>query len=310
MISILETVLPVLAMMFLGMFCKKKQFLTKSCIDGLKFLVVNVMLPLAVFHGLATASYGKEMIVSVSVMFLVMGATFLLGFVCRPLVDKPQNKYLPFLTSVYEGGMIAYPLYTGLVGMENLSVIAMIDIAGLLFCFGIFINVLTQMEDHTPINVKSILCNTLKNPAFIATLFGIVAGLTGVINLLLDTPAGNVYLSIKNMMVAAMSPMILMVVGYEAELSKRLLLPCLKSMAIRAVLQGIFACIVLGVLHILIGKNELMDIAILVYMSAPGSLGIQSFVKDEDGCKYLASTNSLYMMLTIIVYAMLSFVYR
>ena len=33
MISILETVLPVLAMMFLGMFCKKKQFLTKSCIE-------------------------------------------------------------------------------------------------------------------------------------------------------------------------------------------------------------------------------------------------------------------------------------
>ena len=41
------------------------------------------------------------------------------------------RKYLPFMVSVYEGGSMAYPLYTSLCGAENLSQIAVLDIAGL-----------------------------------------------------------------------------------------------------------------------------------------------------------------------------------
>ena len=112
-------------------------------------------------------------------MFTVMALTFGLGFLLRPAIGKPYNKYLPFVVSVYEGGMIAYPLYTSLVGAENLSVIAMIDISGLLFCFGIFCNVLVQMEEQTKVSVGNVVVNALKNPAFIATVLGVIVGLTG-----------------------------------------------------------------------------------------------------------------------------------
>ena len=105
----------------LGMICRRYHFVSKSCIDGLKRLVVNIMLPTAVFHSLATTVFALQMFFNVGVMFVVLCITFTLGFILRPLVDKPYNRYLPFAVSVYEGGMIGYSLYTGLVGTENLS---------------------------------------------------------------------------------------------------------------------------------------------------------------------------------------------
>lgn len=304
--DVLETVLPVLVMLGLGMVFKKKNLLSRGCIDGLKFLVVKIMLPIAVFHGLATATYGGYTVISVGILFAVMLITFLLGFALRPLVEKPYSKYLPFVVSVYEGGMIAYPLYASLVGVENLSLMVMIDISGLLFCFGIFCNVLEQMESGKKADAKAILMTALKNPAFIATVLGVVVGLTGGVNALLASPAGGTYLAIKDILVAAMSPMILVVVGYEFELSRNSIKPCLKSILLRAVTQGIFAVLVILLLHLTVGQNQLLDIAIITYMSAPGSMSVVTFVKDEEAAKYLSSCTSLYMIITIIVYAVLA----
>ena len=54
---ILEIILPVLVMLVLGMACRKLKLLTKSGIDNMKLLVTNIMLPVAIFHALATADY-------------------------------------------------------------------------------------------------------------------------------------------------------------------------------------------------------------------------------------------------------------
>lgn len=304
--SILVIVLPVLVMLALGMLCKRKAFLSRSCIDGMKFLVVKIMLPIAVFHGLGTATYGPETWISVGVLFAVMAVTFGLGFLLRPLIGKPFGRHLPFIVSAYEGGMMAYPLYTSLMGTENLSVIAMIDISGLLFCFGIFCNVLTQMESQTKVRPVEVIVNALKNPAFVATVLGVIVGLAGGLDKLLATPVGPVYLAVKDMIVAAMSPMILMVVGYDFSLEKELLKPCLKSIGLRAVIQGIFAVVVIAILHALIGENTLLDVAVLVYMSAPGSFSVQTFLQEENAQKYVASCTSLYMIITIAVYVILA----
>ncbi len=305
-IQVLSTVLPVVTMIVLGMICRRYNFVSKSCIDGLKRLVVNIMLPTAVFHSLATTVFTPQMFLNVGVMFAVLCITFALGFVMRPLVDKPYNRYLPFAVSVYEGGMIGYSLYTGLVGAENLSVIAVIDIAGLLFTFSIMSNVLILIEDGKKVSVGEIIKNAFKAPAFLAVVIGITVGLSGLMNLFLATPAGAVWINVKNMLTVAMSPMILLVVGYEAKFSKKMIGPCLKTILIRAVMQAIFAVGVIILLRTIAGPNHLLEIAIIVYMSLPGSMSIQTFLKDENAGSYIASSNSLYLIVTITVYAILA----
>ena len=47
-------------MLVLGMACRKLKLLTKSGIDNMKLLETNIMLPVAIFHALATADYSVE----------------------------------------------------------------------------------------------------------------------------------------------------------------------------------------------------------------------------------------------------------
>ena len=138
--NVLEIVLPVLVMIVVGMLCRKWKILTRDGINNMKVLVTNVMLPVAIFHALATAEYNKETGILVGIMFVMLVVSFSIGFLLRPLMPAERyRKYLPFMVSVYEGGSMAYPLYTSLCGAENLSQIAVLDIAGLLFGFSEYI---------------------------------------------------------------------------------------------------------------------------------------------------------------------------
>ena len=73
---ILEIILPVLVMLVLGMACRKLKLLTKSGIDNMKLLVTNIMLPVAIFHALATADYSVETWKLVGIMFVMLVASW------------------------------------------------------------------------------------------------------------------------------------------------------------------------------------------------------------------------------------------
>ena len=203
--EILEIILPVLVMVALGMGCRKRKLLNQNGIDNMKILVTNIMLPVAIFHALATAEYSSETGILVLIMFVMLVISFGIGFLLKPFMEETYRKYLPFMVCVYEGGMMAYPLYTSLCGSENLSHIAVLDIAGLLFGFSIYMGLLGQTENGEKFNIKNLVFSALKTPAFVASVLGIIAGLSGVINKLIAGPAGGTYLSVENILTVSVS---------------------------------------------------------------------------------------------------------
>ena len=78
---------------------------------------------------------------------------------------------------------------------------------------------LGQTENGEKINAKSLFYSALRTPAFIGTVLGIIVGLTRMITRLLDSPFGNCYLSVENILTTAITPIILIVVGYSMELA-------------------------------------------------------------------------------------------
>ena len=58
--KVLEIISPVLVMIILGILCRKWKLLNKNGIDSMKALVTNIMLPVAIFHALATSDYGSR----------------------------------------------------------------------------------------------------------------------------------------------------------------------------------------------------------------------------------------------------------
>lgn len=305
--KVLEIISPVLVMIILGILCRKWKLLNKNGIDSMKALVTNIMLPVAIFHALATSDYGAETAKLVGIMFIMLVVSFGIGFLMKPLMTENYRKYLPFMVSVYEGGSMAYPLYTSLCGQDNLSQIAVLDIAGLLFGFSIYMGMLGQTENGEKINVKNLAVSAVKTPAFIASVLGIIAGLTGVIKLLLASPAGGIYTSVESILTTALTAIILIVVGFSMELTPELFRPCVRTIVMRIVLQAVMIVCVLLAVHSFIGSNKLLDLAVITYMSAPATFSMQTFLKREDGSAYVSTTNSLYCIVSVVVYMILAF---
>ena len=304
--EVLEIVLPVLAMIILGILCRKWKLLDQSGVNNMKTLVTNIMLPVAIFHALATAEYSGKIGILVLIMFVMLLISFGAGFWMKRFMDEPYKKYLPFLICIYEGGMMAYPLYTSLCGSENLSQIAVLDIAGLLFGFSVYMGMLGQTENGEKINAKSLFYSALRTPAFIGTVLGIIAGLTRMITRLLDSPFGNCYLSVENILTTAITPIILIVVGYSMELAPELISPCLKTILLRVLLQAVMIAGVLMVVKYLAGGSRLLNLAVITYMSSPATFSMQTFLRKKESSAYASTTNSLYCVVSILVYITLA----
>ena len=303
---VLEIIAPVLCMLALGLACKKWKVLSGEGIANMKALVTGICLPVAIFHALATAAYSAGTWLLVGIMLIMLVVSFLLGFAMKPLLKGRFQKYLPFMVSVYEGGLMAYPLFASLCGSENLSQIAVLDIAGLLFGFSVYMGLLAQVEDGQPIDPGKLLQSALHSPPFLASVLGILAGLTGIIRALLASPWGGIYTAAEGMLTAAMTPIILLVVGYSMSLSRELLRPCLQTILLRFLLQALMAAGVLLAVHTFIGSSRVVDIAIVCYMSAPATFSMQTFLKTEAGCTYVSTTNSLYCIVSLLVYLVLA----
>ena len=306
--KVLEIILPVLVMLLLGMACRKFSILNQNGIDNMKVLVTQIMLPVAIFHALATADYNKETGILVGIMFVMLVISFSLGFVLRPFMEERYRKYLPFMVSVYEGGLMAYPLYTSLCGSENLSQIAVLDIAGLLFGFSVYMGMLGQVENSEKINVKKLAVSAIHTPAFIASVLGIIAGLTGCVSAILDSPFAGIYTSVENILTTSVSAIILVVVGYSIQFNKELFAPCIKTIVLRVLLQAAMIAGVLLAIHYMVGDHLLLNLAVVSYMSSPATFSMQTFLKSEEGSAYVSTTNSLYCLVSILVYAVMAFV--
>lgn len=304
--NVLQIVMPVLVMIILGMLCRKWKILTGEGVANMKVLVTNVMLPVAIFHALATAEYNRETGILILIMLIMLIVSFSLGFVLKPFLKGKYQRYLPFMVSVYEGGLMAYPLYTSLCGSENLSHVAVLDIAGLLFGFSIYMGMLGQVEDGGKIDVKKLFSSAIRTPAFIASVLGIIAGLSKIIIILLDSPFGGVYQSVENILTTSVTAIILLVVGYSMELNANLLKPCITTILIRMILQGVMMAGVLFAVHSLVGDSQIVNLAIITYMSSPATFSMQTFMKDEEGSAYVSTTNSMYCLVSILVYIILA----
>lgn len=165
---------------------------------------------------------------------------------------------------------------------------------------------LGQTENGEKINAKSLFYSALRTPAFIGTVLGIIVGLTRMITRLLDSPFGNCYLSVENILTTAITPIILIVVGYSMELAPELISPCLKTILLRVLLQAVMIAGVLMAVKYLVGGSRLLNLAVITYMSSPATFSMQTFLRKKESSAYASTTNSLYCVVSILVYITLA----
>ena len=125
---------------------------------------------------------------------------------------------------------------------------------------------------------SEIVQNAFRNPVFIAAVLGILSGVTGIVKMIINTEIGMLYLSMKNSITTILNSLILIAVGYDFEFDRsRVKLAC-RAIAVRVVIQGLLLIPVIALIRYLYSGNMFMISAAMIYMFAPPSFGMQSYL--------------------------------
>ncbi len=300
-LQVVQMVLPVLLMIGIGYFCNRKQIFDMNGLKGLKALLGDVMLPVVLFNAFFTAGYSLRVVAVFLVVYIGFGLAIAVGFLLRDTV-RPYGKYLPFLVSSAEGGMLGYALYGLIVG--NQSGFAAVDLGQTVFAYTVWLGLLTSV-DGGEVKAKKLLKNMFSNKCFLGMAVGIILGAAGVGGVVMNSFAGGVVEAGISMITAPVSAVVLLMVGYELNLKRELFLPVLKTILFRLVIMGVLLVISNLVIFSLFAFDKDLEIALMVLYALPAPFIIPIFSDVGNDGEYVATALSVHTLVTVALYALI-----
>ena len=303
LISIIQTALPVLLTLALGILCRSRGFLSREGVDTLKKVVVNLTLPFVLFNAFATAEYSLSAMVQPAIIFVCCTVMLGLGFLLVR-VTKSQGRLTPFLSSGFEAGMLGFPLFAMLFPDKSLSAFAIPVLGQELFVFTLYKTLLVGKT-----SLKAVLKDIFSNPILIAVLLGLAVGATGLYDKLHVWGVGSVVDTVTSFLSAPTGMIILLCVGYDlvpGEISWK------KTGGLVAMRLGI-AGMMLGAL-IALNRTALRGMmfegALALLFILPPPYIIPIFSDEPDERVQISSALSLLTLATMILFAALSVLFQ
>ncbi len=301
-LPVLNTVLPVLLALALGAFARKKNVISPEGAASFKLFVSNFTLPAVVFGAFYNARYDVSIFVFALVMLLCCSLGLVLGKLCVRLF-RIRQPLLPFLTSGFEVGMMGYALYTMLFGAEHLTNMAIADLGQVVFVFSIYISLLNAQNG---MGKKETIRAMVSSPAFLAIFGGFVVGVTGLGALIAASPLGGTLTSVLNFLGAPTGYVILFAIGYEIQLSRSNLKEAAVAAVIRLVIMAGLCALALFLVGLFIEVDLYLRYALLLVFILPAPFVLPIYVKDPAQSSYASTCLSLYTLLSVGLFAVLT----
>lgn len=298
-LSILQMVLPVLITFGLGYLCNRKKVFGTEGLAGLKAVVGNVTLPAVLFFAFFTAEYSGKIALMFATVFLSCTLGLLMGYVLRRLV-KPYGKFMPFLVTNFEGGMLGYALF-GLLYAGQTQIFAMVDIGQSFCAFTVFLAAL-KATGGEKVNVKALGKNMLHNVVFVCITLGAVLGALGVGKWLLSLPVGGIISDVIRFIAAPTSALILIIVGYELSFQKALLSPVFKTIGLRLLVMYALLAVGAFVVFSIIPFEKPLFVAMLLAYSMPAPFIVPLYADVTGHGEYISTTLSVQTLLSIVLF--------
>ena len=299
-LAIAQMVLPVLLVIALGYLCKQKSWLDEAGLAGLKTVVNRITLPVVLFNAFFTADYSAVTLLTFAVVFASLGVALAAGFWARRLNPR-YAKFMPFLMTGFEGGMLGYALFGLLYGADQTHVFAMVDIGQTVFAYTVFLSAL-KVADGKKTSAKAVAVNVLTTPASAGMLLGIVLGATGVGKWALHSSAGELLGKLIGFLTAPTSILILLIVGYELSVSRSLMKPVLITALLRLAVMGALCGVCALIVFSLTPFDKKLLVALLLGFSLPAPFIIPLFADTAGHGEYISTTLSFSTLFSILAF--------
>ena len=180
--QIINRVLPIIFLIILGSWIRRRQLITAATVEDLRKLVVNLALPAVLFITFLQIELKLTYLVIFVLIFCICLVLFGLGYLLKRQLNLP-HAYFPFLMTGFEYGMLGVSLFGGAYGLEKLGYIAVLALGHEIFIWFVFLAFLLTKRDGIQ-NSKQLLETFFKSPVIIAILVGLSLNLLGFKTLL------------------------------------------------------------------------------------------------------------------------------
>ena len=302
-IQICNTILPVILMLAIGMICRQKKLLSREGISALKSVVVNITLPAVMVNAFATMEYSGKNIILTLMMFGICLIAWILGKVIKNVFHM-ESRFIPFLTTGFEAGMLGYALFMLLYGSDRISDFASIDLGQVLFVFTLY-KILLGLDGQEKVSAKGLVKDMIQSPTVIAILAGVLLGATGLYDLLAGPGISSMIDACTNFVSAPTSAIILLTIGYDLVLDH---IPWAAVGKVTVVRIAIMAAlrVLAGLIVRAVGLGDSLDQALNVMMILPPPYVLPVFADDEKQREYVSSSLSVMTLITIIGFILLA----
>jgi len=302
--QILSMVLPVLVMILLGRLCAHKGILNDERHAGLKSIIGDILLPVVLFNAFFTAQYDGKLLLVFALVFGSCLLALIAGFALKKLV-KPYDRFMPLLMTSFEGGMLGYALFALIAGQNQTATYAMVDIGQTMFAYTVYLAALKSAEGGA-MTPKAMVKNMITNKACIGMTLGIVLGALGVHKAIAPTGFGTILSELIGFITAPTSALILLVVGYQLEFSRKLMKPVMTTLGLRlAVMAGIFG-VVSAILFAIIPYDKMLMIALMLQYTLPAPFIIPLFAELGDDGEYVSTALSVGTLVTVVLFPLVA----
>ena len=301
--TVLQTILPVLLMLCIGMLCRSRGLISREGINALKSVVVNITLPAVLLSAFAATRYTLMDVIVPLMVFLTCLAAWALGKVGAK-VFRMNSRFVPFLTTGFEAGMLGYALFTMLYGSARTAEFARIDLGQVLFVFTLY-KILLGLDGRERASLGSLMKEMLLSPIIIAIVAGVLIGATGLYQALIPSGVSGIFDACTDFVSAPTSAIILLTIGYDLVLADIPWKKTGKVVALRCGIMLILGLLLIGLLKLLWpGANLTAAVTVMFLLPPPFVLPV--FADDADQRVYVSSALSVSTLVAIAGFAVLA----
>ncbi len=302
-IEALQTVLPVLIMLGIGMLCRSRKLISREGVNALKSVVVNIALPAVLLNAFATTSYTFVDVLIPLLMFLVCLAAWALGKAAAR-VFKLSSRFVPFLTTGFEAGMLGYALFNMLYGSGRTAEFARIDLGQVLFVFTLY-KILLGLDGREKARFGQLFREMALSPIIIAIVCGVLLGATGLYRALAPSGISGIFDACTSFIAAPTSAIILLTIGYDLVLGDIPWASTGKVVALRFAIMMLLRFAFLALLR-LVWPEANLTAAINVMFILPPPFVLPVFADDAEQRVYVSSALSVSTLVAIVGFAVLA----
>lgn len=302
--QIINRVLPVLVLIGLGYWLRRRAFFDENTIEGLRKVVINLALPSVLFLSFVEMELKLSYIAIFVLTFVLCIILFWFGRFLKQRFDV-SHPYFPFLMTGFEYGMLGVSLFGSVYGLDQIGYIAIMDLGHELFIWFVFLAFLLMQRDSLE-GPGQLMQTFLRSPVIIGILAGILFNLVGIQQLLYESLFTGGLIATLKFLSNLTIPLILIIVGYGIKFDRDRIKEAAPVIVVRLAILIPLALILNRILiHDLLGLEKPFEVALFTLLILPPPFIIPLYMKQDmiEERRYINNVLTLYTVVSIIIFS-------